>query len=177
MAYLLTARSIQDAPSFRNWEGINASREKLLDQFQNMIQFSSSSSSSSSSDFIPPHRLLTLLNQSVSYQVERNKVKPTKPSVGSLLQDFETFVVPNVCQRTFSGHEGNVKCAEWVGDRILSGSSDTKIIIWRNSGEKVGTLEGHHGRIWELSANRLGTVCVSGSADGLMKVLQIHLLK
>ena len=171
MAYLLTARSIQEAPSFRSWEGINASREKLLDQFQNMIKFDSATDMQS--DFIPPHRLLTLLDQSVRFQIERNKIQPTSAKVSTLLHDFETFVVPNACYRTYEGHIGNIKCAEWVGDgkRIISGSSDSRILIWNaESGEKVGVLEGHHGRVWEVSCNRSGTGCVSGSADGLVKV-------
>lgn len=38
LCYLLTCKSVQDAPSFRNWEGIGPSRESLLERFQSMLE-------------------------------------------------------------------------------------------------------------------------------------------
>ncbi|KAJ3086995.1 hypothetical protein HK102_012019 [Quaeritorhiza haematococci] len=39
LCYALTAKSVHDVPSFKNWEGIGPTREKLVEQFQNMIDF------------------------------------------------------------------------------------------------------------------------------------------
>ena len=39
LCYLLTAKSVHDAPSFRNWEGVAGGREKLVDQLQSMVDF------------------------------------------------------------------------------------------------------------------------------------------
>ncbi|KAJ3034828.1 hypothetical protein HK097_004386, partial [Rhizophlyctis rosea] len=37
LCYLLTAKSVHDAPSFKEWEGVERAREKLVDQFQSMV--------------------------------------------------------------------------------------------------------------------------------------------
>ena len=38
LCYLLSAKSVHDAPSFKNWEGVNASRQKLVEQFGRMVE-------------------------------------------------------------------------------------------------------------------------------------------
>jgi COMPASS component SWD3 len=37
LCYLLTCKSIQDAPSCKDWEGVMASREKLIEQFHTVL--------------------------------------------------------------------------------------------------------------------------------------------
>jgi len=36
LCYLLTCNAVQDAPSFKNWEGITNAREKLVEEFQDI---------------------------------------------------------------------------------------------------------------------------------------------
>ncbi|RUO95305.1 hypothetical protein BC936DRAFT_144563, partial [Jimgerdemannia flammicorona] len=74
LCYLLTAKSVHDAPSFKNWEGVQPAREKLVEQFQNMLDFESADKSGPV--YVPPHRLLTLLRQAVAYQVELSRYHP-----------------------------------------------------------------------------------------------------
>jgi COMPASS component SWD3 len=38
LCYLLTCKCIQDAPFFKNWEGVASSREKLVEQFSSMME-------------------------------------------------------------------------------------------------------------------------------------------
>lgn len=38
MCYLLSAKAVHDAPSFRNWEGVHAAREKLVEAFGSMVE-------------------------------------------------------------------------------------------------------------------------------------------
>ena len=55
---------------------------------------------------------------------------PTKPvphtvPSGSLLEDYSPFVIPNAQHRMMEGHQGNVKCVEFLGEeghRLASGS-------------------------------------------------------
>jgi hypothetical protein len=46
-------------------------------------------------------------------------------SMYRLLDDYTSFVIPNAVGATLTGHQGNVKCVEFIGiegKRIASGS-------------------------------------------------------
>jgi hypothetical protein len=74
MCYLLTAKSIHEAPSFKHWEGIMASRESLVDQLNTILEFETADRAGNR--HIPPDRLLTLLRQAVAYQIEFSRYHP-----------------------------------------------------------------------------------------------------
>lgn len=38
LCYLLSAKSVHDAPSFKNWEGVTAARERLVESFGKMVE-------------------------------------------------------------------------------------------------------------------------------------------
>jgi hypothetical protein len=79
LCYLLTSKSVQDVPSFKNWEGIAASREKLVEMFQSMIDYDVADREGSV--YVPPGRLLTLLRQAVAYQVECSRYHTGAPKI------------------------------------------------------------------------------------------------
>ncbi|RKP12766.1 WD40-repeat-containing domain protein [Piptocephalis cylindrospora] len=198
LAYLLTAKSVQDAPSFRDWDGIGPSREILVRKLQGMLDFDHATLSPSPSDplfhRVPEHRLLTLLRQAVAYQEEFCRYHHPRPSptgLSTLLADYESFVIPNTVDRTFQGHRGNVKCFTFAGldgDKIVSGSSDNTIRIWDVMGgikseeedaeedeqEKKVVLEGHEARVWSVSADREGSYVASASSDKTVKIWSVH---
>lgn len=124
MCYLLTAKSIHEAPSFKHWEGIMASRESLVDQLQSMLEFDTADRTSNR--YIPQDRLLCLLRQAVAYQIEFSRYHPKiAPTVNTLLDDYSSFVIPNAVSATLTGHQGNVKCVQFLGEEgktIVSGS-------------------------------------------------------
>ncbi|CAG8520389.1 6639_t:CDS:10 [Dentiscutata erythropus] len=172
LCYLLTAKSVHDAPSFKNWEGIGPAREKLVEQLRNILN--SENMDKDGFEYVPPNRLLTLLQQAVKYQIECSRYHPrVAPSVNTLLHDYSSFIIPNALRSTFSGHEGNVKCVEFVGEEgreIVSGSSDNTIRIWDIESAKVkGILTGHESRIWDISSNKNGSMISSASGDGTIK--------
>nr|CAG8501963.1 2192_t:CDS:10 [Entrophospora candida] len=117
LCYLLTAKAVYDAPSFKNWEGIGPE---------------------------------------------------------SLLQDYSSFVIPNAIRATLSGHLGNVKCVEFIGEEgreIVSGSSDNTLRIWDTESSKfIRSLEGHESRIWDVSSNKNGSIVSSASGDGTVRL-------
>ncbi|ORZ20359.1 WD40-repeat-containing domain protein [Absidia repens] len=173
MCYLLTAKSIPEVSSFRNWEGIMAARENLVEQLQNMLEFETADRNGSR--YIPPNRLLTLLRQSVAYQIEFSRYHPKiAPAVNSLLEDYTSFVIPNAVGATLSGHKGNVKCVEFIGEEgrtAVSGSSDNTLRIWDvETAECLDVLEGHQSRIWDVSGTQNGDFIASASGDGLVKI-------
>ncbi|KAJ3119167.1 hypothetical protein HK100_000435 [Physocladia obscura] len=177
LCYLLTSKSVQSVPSFKNWEGIGPSREKLVEQFQTMLD-SDTTSKQNAGTFIPPHRLLTLLRQAVSYQVEFSRYHPrVAPKISTLLQNFQSVVIPNAVHKTYTGHQGNVKCAEFVGElgnQIISGSSDNTCRLWNtDSGRCVGILEGHEATVWAVTSNKPGTFVASASGDGTVKIWDV----
>ncbi|KAJ3106459.1 hypothetical protein HDU97_006245 [Phlyctochytrium planicorne] len=180
MCYLLTAKSVSEALSFRNWEGIVPSREKLAEQFQNMIDVEVAERDGTAS--VPPQRLLTLLRQAVAYQIEFSRYHPRiAPRITTLLQDYTSLVIPNAVRNTYWGHKGNVKCAEFVGEEgrlIISGSSDNSCRIWdTESADCKGVLEGHSSRIWDVASSRSGSFVSSASADGTVKVWDLNTAK
>ncbi|KAI9143299.1 WD40-repeat-containing domain protein [Paraphysoderma sedebokerense] len=173
LCYLLTAKSVHDASTFRNWEGIGPSREKLVDHLQNMIDFESSEKDGSV--YVPPNRLLSLLRQAVAYQIEFSRYHPRiAPKVTTLLQDYQSFIIPNAVRHTFTGHKGNIKCVDFVGEEgklIASGSSDNTLRIWdTETSNCVGVLEGHTSRIWDVTSNPSGSIVASASGDGTVKL-------
>lgn len=87
LCYLLSCKSVQDAPSFKSWEGVRPSRERLLTEFQSLIDLEGPEPSSSTrrhslrrlsnlntlvalSEYVQPDRLLTLFRQALAYQLE-----------------------------------------------------------------------------------------------------------
>eukprot|EP00742_Colponemidia_sp_Colp-10_P005419 GILJ01005791.1.p1 GENE.GILJ01005791.1~~GILJ01005791.1.p1 ORF type:complete len:646 (-),score=96.73 GILJ01005791.1:200-2086(-) len=173
LCYLLTCKSVQDVPTFKEWEGIQPARERLVEQFQAVFEFDSTDNPSPSR--LPNHRLLHLLQQAVAYQIEQGRYHPrVPPKVTTLLEDYRCFVLPNAQKAVLAGHKGNVKCVEFIGEEgkcIASGSSDNTIRIWNTeSGSCVRVLEGHTSRIWDITSSRSGDCIASASGDSTVKV-------
>ncbi|KAI8804757.1 WD40-repeat-containing domain protein [Cladochytrium replicatum] len=173
LCYVLTAKSIHDAPSLRNWEGIGPSREKLVQQFQTMVNLDDVDRDGVGS--IPPNRLLNLLRQAVAYQIEGSLYHPLiSPKITTLLQDYTALVIPNLVKHSLHGHLDNVKCVAFGGEEgkyIVSGSSDNTCRLWDvESGECRSTLHGHTSRIWDVSTDKSGRSIASASGDTTVKI-------
>ncbi|KAJ3363747.1 hypothetical protein HDU91_002881 [Kappamyces sp. JEL0680] len=181
LCYLLTSKSVQDVPSFKNWEGIAASREKLVEMFQSMIDYDVADREGSV--YVPPERLLNLLKQAVAYQVECSRYHTGAPKIttygfwladASLLHDFSALIIPNAIKTVYAGHTANVKCAKFVGEdgtRVVSGSSDQTCRIWNTeTGDCSAVLTGHTSRIWDVSSRADGQFVASASGDTTIKL-------
>ncbi|KAJ1958112.1 hypothetical protein GGI12_004823, partial [Dipsacomyces acuminosporus] len=115
LCYLLTTKSIQDAPAFKNWDGIASSREKLAEYLQNILEFEIVGRENEH-QYLKPNRLISMLRQSVAYQIESCQYHADAvPTVSTLLSDYSPVVIPNKEQNEFVGHLGNVKCTDYVG--------------------------------------------------------------
>lgn len=191
LCYLLSAKSVTDAPSFRLWEGIQAGREALVAEFGSFLEpgcldredvllsESEYRAASRESVYTPPHRLLTLLHQAMAYQVEFARYqKRTVPVVSTLLHDYAGFVVPNRCRLTLRGHTQNVKCVRFVGDdgaKLVSGSSDCTVRLWDTAtGACDAVLEGHGSRIWDVDATHAGAWAASASSDATVRLWNVE---
>ncbi|KAJ3367671.1 hypothetical protein GGF31_007131 [Allomyces arbusculus] len=185
LCYLLTAKSIHDAPSFRNWDGIGPGRERLVDQLQSMMDLDETgvlgTGGARDNVYVPPNRLVTLLQQAVAHQVEAARYHPKlTPRVGTLLEDYSTVVLPNATRHVLRGHSENVKKVAFVGDAgkwIASASSDHTARVWdTESGRGVAILAGHAARIWDVAANRAGTQVATVSGDASVRLWDLHRL-
>ncbi|KAI0563762.1 Translation initiation factor SUI1 [Gracilaria domingensis] len=188
MCYLLTCKSVTDAPSFRYWDGAASSRAALVEQYSRLLEFESfqregylpqtrsvNGETLIEASKIPPARLVHLLQQALAFQIASSRHAPKlPPRIGTLLEDYESVVIPNKLQRAFVGHSGNVKCVTFVGeegDTIASGSSDNTARIWdTSSGALKRILCGHTSRIWDISATANGKLLASASGDGTIRV-------
>ncbi|KAN0036022.1 hypothetical protein ACTA71_005320 [Dictyostelium dimigraforme] len=177
LCYLLTCRSVQESNSFKNWDGSKGtSREKLVEQFQSMLELENTKSTSALFR-VPPHRLISLFKQSVSYQIEFGRYHPkVVPKIKTLLDDYSCFVLPNSLKFNCTGHKKNVKCVEFIGNglTLASGSSDNTIKLWNTeTGTCINTLTGHTSRIWDLSSSSNGNLLASSAGDGIIKIWDV----
>lgn len=174
LCYLLTCKSVHDAPLAREWNGVQANREALVEQFRRLLDFEQSMGGGS--DYVPPQRLVRLLQQAFAYQIEYSRYHPrVPPRIQTLLDDYHCFVLPNAERAPrLSGHRANVKCVEFVGSEgmaVAAGSSDNCVGVWdTESGALLGMLEGHTSRVWDVSSAPSGRLLASGSADGTVRL-------
>jgi hypothetical protein len=128
MCYLLTAKSVHEATSFRNWEGVGPSRERLVEELMHLMEIEGLDRPYQSNSTLPPNHLVSLLKQSIAYQVQSsNRYIPNiQPKVETLLQNYSSPMIPNYLKRSFVGHKANVKCCQFLdfqdNEWILSGS-------------------------------------------------------
>jgi hypothetical protein len=178
LCYVLTCRSVQDAPSFRNWLG-DAHRIQLLAQLEALLEFEAPPDDLQR---VPPKRLHTLLQQAVTHQREASNGGGggggAGPAVKTLMTDYCGFAIPDTVQHTMGGHTANVKCISFVGptdDHIISGSSDATLRLWKTeTGEHVRTFEGHSSRIWDVCSTEQGDHVLSASADATVKLWSVE---
>ncbi|CAM6106108.1 unnamed protein product [Calypogeia fissa] len=186
LCYLLTCKCIQDAPFFKNWESVAASREKLVEQFSSMLEIENNDLAVARQE-MQQHRLLHLLKQAVRYQIEFSRYHPkVVPIVPTLLEDYSCFVLPNAHRMTFRGHRSNVKCVDFIGaegSMLVSGSSDNTLRVWDvedgqclqvfGNGD-ISSNDGHTSRIWDVTSSTSGDVVVSASGDSTIKVWNVR---
>ena len=66
------------------------------------------------------------------------------------------------------GHERSITVVKYNydGDLLFTGSKDHVPSVWRaESGERLGTFNGHKGTIWDIDCDRFSTRVVTASAD------------
>ncbi|WFD32443.1 hypothetical protein MSPP1_003490 [Malassezia sp. CBS 17886] len=187
LCYLLSAKSVTDAPSFRSWEGIQPAREALVTEFAPVLGEervdrtaplpweNGRESDRADYEYVPPHRLLSLLHQAAAYQVEFARYqRRTAPVVSTLLHDYTGFIVPDRCRSVLRGHQQNVKCVRFVGTEgrmVASGSSDCTVRLWDTAtGDCSAVLDGHGSRVWDVDSTLSGAFVASASGDSTVKL-------
>lgn len=178
LSYLLTCTTVQEVPLFKSWDGmLGKSREILLDSIKHILKFEIHELGEFHS--LPPKRLLTLIEQSLCYQIQTGSNQKTIPKIETLLQDYEHFIIPNQIKKVFTkSHTSNIKTIEFIGhigNYIASGGNDNTIKIWNtNKGESIVSLQGHTSKIWSLHSSKSGNLLASGSGDSTIKIWDFH---
>mmetsp|Transcript_37641 Transcript_37641/g.150106 ORF Transcript_37641/g.150106 Transcript_37641/m.150106 type:complete len:603 (-) Transcript_37641:890-2698(-) len=173
LCYLLTCKSVNDASTYQNWNGVSATREALVDRFSNILDLESREAMAHVNT--PPKRLLDLIEQAFQFQVQNGKYHPkVPPKIGTVLEDYECFVLPNALRHSFRGHKGNIKSIAFCGEEgqlIVSGSSDNTVGVWdTETGENRAFLRGHTARVWDVATTRRGELIGSCSGDGSVRL-------
>lgn len=184
LCYLLTCKSVAEAHSFRDWDGVVASRTALVEQYGRLLEFDSYAASAAATAAgpsspaerdVPPGRLVSLLQQALAFQIASSKHVPAAtPRISTLLRDFEGVVVPNARKARYIGHEAAVKAVTFIGNEgmvLASGASDNSIRIWdTGSAQCLAVLQGHRSRVWDVSATPNGSHLASASGDGIVRL-------
>jgi len=170
LCYLLTCSQVNEAESFRNWDGINPSRERLAEKFENFIQVNQLVYHGKVSGEVPQGRLVQLLQQAVGYQVSCSNHVLGNARPMTLVKDYVCFGPPTRAHRVYKGHTQDVKSVVFVGadgKRLASGSADKLVRIWdTNSGLCERVLRGHTSKIWCVTSDRKGSRVLSGGGNG-----------
>ncbi len=185
LCFLLTCTQVNEAKSFRDWTGVNSSREALSQKFQRILDSDSLGAARSlTTKKVPRGRLVQLLQQAVAYQIEfsRYQHQKTKASLTTnfttILEDYTCFVVPNTRHLTFTGHTKAVKCLTYLGDggeRLATGSADKTVRLWGSeSGKCEKVLHSHKAKIWDVASDSRGRMLASATADGVVNVWNLH---
>ncbi len=189
LCYLLTCKSVQEVGSFQHWDGIQGnSREILVEKLQSLFNLNSQSATdweTTTTQTVPPHRLLTLFEQAISYQLiqQTTTTPPTKKEdegvvIPTLLTDYESMKIPNHfltrLQAPHQQQQDSIKCIAFhSGHHLLSGSSNGHTITcWDlRSQSIVWQSKEHKSRIWDIHVSPLtNDYMVSASADQTVKV-------
>ena len=85
LCYLLTCKSVQEV--VRDWEGAVPARERLVEQYNSMLDLEAAEGGGTP---LPEQRLLRLLQQAVAYQMEFSHYHPRAAAtqVSTLLEDY-----------------------------------------------------------------------------------------
>ena len=144
---------------------------------------------------LPPKRLISLIEQSLLYQITNNKdnvLIDEKLKIETLLHDFECYIIPNRMSNSFSS-TSNIKAIEFLGQnldflasgkfqfliglkkiRFLGGSDNIINIFDIENGEKINSLYGHESRIWDLNCSKKSKLLASASGDSTIKIWNIN---
>mmetsp|Transcript_25218 Transcript_25218/g.49335 ORF Transcript_25218/g.49335 Transcript_25218/m.49335 type:complete len:534 (-) Transcript_25218:140-1741(-) len=194
LCYLLTCTSVNEAESFKEWGGVNFSREKLTGMFDNLLRTSQRGRAILPSNQQQQHqhqqhhppsapnpgRLVRLLKQAVLYQLEHSSSSTSSDAKHSskrsvtLLSDVTSYALPSTLKHTLQGHHMDVKSVVFLGtagDFFASGSSDKTIRVWHTgTGKCKSTLAGHTSKIWTLACDSQGRTLLSGGANGRVRI-------
>ena len=121
---------------------------------------------------LPEKRLINLIKQAVEFQF--GNFKP-KESIDTLLCDYQPSVIPaNIPIKLPEFHTANIKTIAFVPytNTLLSGSTDKRIGIWNvATKQRIGELDGHTGRIWQLATKE--DCAASASGDGTVRLWSV----
>eukprot|EP01086_Lenisia_limosa_P005065 TRINITY_DN2117_c0_g1_i1.p1 TRINITY_DN2117_c0_g1~~TRINITY_DN2117_c0_g1_i1.p1 ORF type:complete len:598 (-),score=89.12 TRINITY_DN2117_c0_g1_i1:167-1960(-) len=144
LCYLLTCKTGREAEVFRSWgPSVTDSRMELCKRVDSIVKTSTSAANFGDSR-IPPSRLVNLLHQAVSHQVNTARQKPGHtPIVKSLIEDACCLVVPNTMVGVIpTTSTGSLKTAIFFGQddsHILTGQSDGVLRMY-NLNDTISTF-------------------------------------
>ncbi|KAK4687478.1 hypothetical protein P7C73_g2644, partial [Tremellales sp. Uapishka_1] len=194
LAYLTSASTVHDAPSFRDWAGVGPERVRLVEMWKELTESERKGLEGESvaeiplfedngrrliltrmdtavkeKHYVPPDRLVQLLKQAAAWQIEHSGF------VGSLPPSLPSrpFSMPNQLYLLVKQHPTNVKCVDFLGDSELavSGSSDSTLRIFSTAdGTTERILSGHSSRVWDCSSSFSGRLVASASGDGDVRI-------
>ncbi|KAK4554688.1 SCF ubiquitin ligase complex subunit cdc4 [Recurvomyces mirabilis] len=77
--------------------------------------------------------------------------------------------------RCLSGHHNSVRAIAAHGDRLVSGSYDCTVRVWKiSNGDLIHRLQGHTQKVYSVVLDHARDRCISGSMDNLVKVWDLQ---
>ncbi|RKP01996.1 hypothetical protein CXG81DRAFT_2085, partial [Caulochytrium protostelioides] len=170
LCYLLTAKAVQDAPSFRHWEGVVPAREALAEHFDHAMRLDAVAAALGLDRPrpaplpVPPRRLEQLIRQAVARQVDACPYAstPARP-VSTLLEDYSPLVLPNAVREIFRSPRLAAASSATASTGRGAGLATLGVGLTADASVKCAEWVGTH-----------GALMVSGGSDGVCRVWDPH---
>ncbi len=178
LCYLLSCKSVTEARSFHNWDGVKPRARRACEQYARWLDFEFFQREGRPTPRVggrvpelPPRRLVHLLQQAVAFQISSARYTPrAPPRIATILEDFETVMLPTGRRGLLRGHVENVKSLAFVGSdgaALATGSSDNTVRVWDvPSGNCAAVLYAHRSRVWDVAATDNAALLASAGGDG-----------
>lgn len=185
LCYLLSCRAVTDARAFSRWDGVKAARKALVDTYARWLDWDAferrgAAPAASRSTELPPRRLVQLLQQAVAFQIGSARYTPrAPPRIATILEDFETNVLPSGQRATLRADAGAVKALAFVGTdgaALATAGADAAVRVWHvPTRTYVAALRAHRARVWDVAAAADDTgLLASAGADGFVCVWNLR---
>lgn len=123
---------------------------------------------------MPPERLIISGSRDSSLRIWKFPVDGDAPiPPGGIIRGEPAVAAYH--RRVLAGHHHSVRALDAYGDRMVSGSYDTSVCVWRiSTGERLHRLNGHMNKVYSVVLDHKRDRCISGAMDSSIKIWSLE---
>eukprot|EP00171_Calliarthron_tuberculosum_P012152 IDg12152t1 len=177
LCYLLSCKTVADAPAFARWDGAKAARKALVNTYARWLDWDAFAHGDRAAPAaprrpeLPPRRLVHLLQQAVAFQIGSARYTPrAPPRIATILEDFESVLLPTGRRTALCASKDAVKAITFVGAdgfTLATAASDATVRLWDVAERRcTAALRALRARVWDVAATDDASLLASAGADG-----------